>query len=487
MPKTAVETLGPTRVKLTVEVPFDELRPSLDAAYRRVAQQVRVRGFRPGKVPPAIIDRQVGRGTVLQEAVNDALPQLYGEAVREQSLDVIGHPEVEVTQFADGDELVFTAEVDVRPEFELPDYDGLPVTVEDAEVSDEDVEEQLSGLRERFAVLTGAERAAQTGDYVMIDMTAQADGEQLDDIAATGLSYEVGSGSLVPGLDDTVVGLSAGESKTFATTLADDRAADVTVTVRSVKAKQVPDLDDEFAQTASEFDTIEELRADVRSRLERVKRLTQGVQARDKVLETLLDRVDVPLPEHVLGDELSYRRQAMDEQLKSAGLTKEAYVEAEGRTVEELDRELEDGAKQAIKSQFVLDAIARKEELGVTEADLTDQIVRRAQRAGVPADQFAQQVVGSGQLASLMAEVLRGKALALVLEHAKITDASGREVDLDALAEQPPAPVAEEFADITDAVTEVAAEAAAEAAPDAEQPAAAAEQPEQPAAADSGA
>ncbi len=462
MPKTAVETLGPTRVKLTVEVPFDELRPSLDAAYRRVAQQVRVRGFRPGKVPPAIIDQQVGRGAVLQEAVNDALPQLYGDAVREQSLEVIGHPEVEVTQFGDGDQLVFTAEVDVRPEFELPDYDGLPVTVEDGEVTDEEVEEQLAGLRERFAVLTGAERPAETGDYVMIDMTADADGEQLDDVAATGLSYEIGSGSLVPGLDEAVVGLSSGESTTFSTTLADGRAADVAVTVRSVKAKQVPDLDDEFAQTASEFDTIEELRADVRSRVERVKRLTQGVQARDKALEVLLERVEVPMPEHVLNDEVSYRKQTLEQQLSSAGMTKEAYAEAEGRTVEELDRELEDGAKQAITSQFVLDAVARKEELGVTEADLTDQIVRRAQRMGVAADQYAQQVVQSGQLGSLMAEVLRGKALALVLERAKITDASGREIDLNALMEQPSEPEGD-AADITQAVTEVAAEAAADA------------------------
>jgi trigger factor len=465
--KTAVETLGPTRVKLTVEVPFDELRPSVDAAYRRVAQQVRVKGFRPGKVPAAIIDQQVGRGTVLQEAVNEALPQFYGDAIREQSLDVIGHPEVEVTQFGDGDQLVFTAEVDVRPEFELPAYDALPVTVEDAEVTDDDVEEQLSSLRERFAVLTGAERAAQTGDYVMVDLSAEADGEALEDVSATGLSYEVGSDSLVPGLDDAVEGLSAGESKTFATTLVDGRSADVTVTVRSVKAKQVPELDDEFAQTASEFDTIEELRADVRSRMERVKRLTQGVQARDKVLDVLLERVDVPMPEHVLNDEVTYRMQTLEQQLSSAGLTKEAYADAEGRTVEELDKEIADGAQQAIKSQFVLDAIARKEELGVSEAELTEQIVRRAQRMGMPAEQYAQQVVGSGQLGSLMAEVLRGKALALVLEHAKITDESGREIDLDALMEQPPAPAAEVVGDITDAVTEVAAEAAEEAGADA--------------------
>lgn len=435
--KSAVENLGPTRVKLTVEVPFDELQPAVNAAYRKVAQQVRVKGFRPGKVPPRIIDQQVGRSTVLEEAINEAVPGLYGDALREQEIDIIGHPEIEVTQFTDGEELVFTAEVDVRPEVDLPDYDGLPVTVDDAEFSEDEVTEQIDGLRERFATLAGVERLAAAGDYVSIDLSATIDGEPVEDAATNNLSYEVGSDSLVSGLDDAVVGLSVGESKEFETQLRTGdqggQSAQATVTVRAVKQKQMPELDDDFAQTASEFDTIEELRADIRNRMSRIKTLTQGVQARDKVLEALLDRVEVPIPEHVLGDEVTYRLNQMDEQLQAAGLTKETYAQAQDQTPEQIDQEIRDNAAGAIKAQFILDAIAKKEELSVDESDLTDQIVRRAQQSGVPADQYAQQVVNAGQLGSLMADILRGKALALVLERAKITDASGNEVVLDAI------------------------------------------------------
>jgi len=438
--KSAVETLSPTRVKLTVEVPFDELKPSLDSAYKKIGQQVRVKGFRPGKVPPQMIDQYVGRGAVLDEAVQDAIPRLYGEAVRENEVDILGHPEIEVTQFNDGDQLVFTAEVDVRPEITLPDYDGLPVIVDDAEINDERVEEQLQHLRERFATLKGVERAAQNGDYVSLDLAATADGEPVEDASATNLSYEVGSDSLVSGLDDAIVGLSAGESKEFDTQLRSGRrggeSATTTVTVKSVKEKEVPALDDDFAQTASEFDTIDELRADIRERLSGVGRLQQGVQARDRVVEALLERVEIPMPEHVLADEISYRKQSMGQQLEQIGTTREAYAEIEGKSVEELDKELEDGAKEAIRAQFILDAIARKEELQVGEAELTDTIVRRARQTGVRADEYAQQVVQSGQLGALMSEVLRGKALAFVLEHATITDASGRPVDLDSLTKE---------------------------------------------------
>jgi trigger factor len=435
--KSAVETLGPTRVKLTVEVPFDELEPAVTAAYRKVGQQIRVKGFRPGKVPPRIIDQQVGRGAVLEEAINEAVPGLYGDALREQEIEIIGHPEIEVTQFNDGEDLVFTAEVDVRPEIDLPDYDGLPVTVDDAEFNDDEVTEQIEGLRERFATLAGVERPAATGDYVSLDLTATINGEPVEDAATNNLSYEVGSDSLVSGLDDAIVGLSVGDSKEFETQLrAGDQGgetAKATVTIRAVKEKQMPELDDDFAQTASEFDTIDELRGDIAKRMRRIKTLTQGVQARDKVLETLLDRVEVPIPEHVLDDEVTYRLNQMDSQLEAAGLTKENYAEAQEQTPEQIDQEIKDNAAGAIKAQFVLDAIAKKEELSVDESDLTEQIVRRAQQAGVPADQYAQQVVNAGQLGALMADILRGKALALVLERAKITDASGNEVVLDAI------------------------------------------------------
>src|SRR5438270_5897471 len=243
--KSAVETLSPTRVKLTVEVPFDELKPSLDSAYKKIGQQVRVKGFRPGKVPPQMIDQYVGRGAVLDEAVQDAIPRLYGEAVRENEVDILGHPEIEVTQFNDGDQLVFTAEVDVRPEITLPDYDQLPVTVDDAGVSDADVDEQLGNLRERFATLKTAERPVESGDYVSLDLAATVDGEPIEDATANNLSYEVGSDSLVSGLDEALAGLSAGESKEFETQLRagehGGRTASATVTVRTVKQKDVPE------------------------------------------------------------------------------------------------------------------------------------------------------------------------------------------------------------------------------------------------------
>ena len=438
--KSAVETLSPTRVKLTVEVPFDELKPSLDSAYRKISQQVRVKGFRPGKVPPRVLDQYVGRGTVLEEAVNEALPRFYGEAVRENEVDILGHPEIEVTEFNDGDQLIFTATVDVRPDFELPSYEGLPVTVDDAEVDDAKVDDQLQGLRDRFATLKTVERPAQSGDFVSIDLSATIDGEPVEDASATNLSYEVGSDSLVRGLDEAIAGLSAGESKQFETQLrSGDHGGEnavATVTVRTVKEKEVPALDDDFAQTASEFDTIDELRGDIRERLGRIGRLQQGVQARDRALDVLLERVDLPLPEHVLSDEVAYRKQTMSQQLQAAGLTREQYAEMEGRPIEEVDAEIEDGARNAIKAQFVLDAIARKEELAVSEAELTDTIVRRAQQSGVRADEYAQQVVNSGQLGALMGEVLRGKALALVLEHATITDESGRSINLDELTKE---------------------------------------------------
>ncbi|HWA68047.1 MAG TPA: trigger factor [Mycobacteriales bacterium] len=435
--KSAVETLGPTRVKLTVEVPFDELQPALSEAYKKIGQQVRVKGFRPGKVPARLIDQHVGRGAVLEQAVNDALPGFYGDAVREQEVEILGHPEIDVTNFADGEDLVFTAEVDVRPEIALPDYDGLPVSVEDAEVDEDEVEQQVQALRDRFATLATVERAAASGDYVSIDLSATIDGEPVEDATANNLSYEVGSDALVSGLDEAIIGLSVGESKEFDTQLRSGdeggQAAKATVTVRSVKEKQVPELDDDFAQTASEFDTIEELRADIRDRFKRVKALTQGVQAREKVLETLLEKVDVPVPQHVLGDEVSYRLQELDSQLQAAGITKEDYAKAEDTTAEAIDADIEANAGKAIRSQFILDAIAKTEEVSVDESDLTEEIVRRAARSGMRADAYAQQVVNAGALGSLMSDILRGKALALVMERAKITDASGRPVDLELL------------------------------------------------------
>ena len=441
--KSAVETLNPTRVKLTVEVSFDELKPSLDKAYKTIGSQVTVPGFRKGKVPPRIIDQRIGRGAVLEEAVNDALPKFYGDAVEANDVKVIGQPDVDVTELADGEHLTFTAEVDVRPEFDLPEYEGLEVTVDDADVTDAEVDEQVDGLRARFGTLTGVDRAVADGDFLSIDLSATVGGEAVADLTAKGLSYQVGGGALLEGLDEAVIGLSAGETRDFTTTLVGgDHAGEeavVTVEVKSVKERELPELDDDFAQTASEFDTLDELRADVRSRVENMKTVQQGVQARDRVLEKLLDSVELPLPEGVFKAEIDARNHSLAHQLESAGMSKADFLAAEGQTEEEFDAELLKSTRDAMSAQFVLEKIVEKEQLSVNEQELTEHLVRTAARYGMSPDQFVQQVVQAGQVPMLVSEVVRGKALALVLDKARITDESGREIDLDALREDVPA------------------------------------------------
>jgi len=466
--KSAVETLSPTRIKLTVEVPFDELRPSVDAAYKKIARQVNVPGFRRGKVPPPVIDQRVGRGAVLDEAVNEALPQFYLRALQENEVEPLSQPDVDVTGFADGQQLAFSAELDVRPEIVLPEYTGIEVTVADAEVTDEDVNEQVEGLRERFATLSTVERPAQEGDFVAIDLVGAKDGEVIEEAQATGISYKVGSGTMLDGLDEALIGLEAGGSATFDSTLAGGDYAgqpvDVSVTVQAVKEQELPAVDDDFAETASEFDTVDELRADLRTRLERGKRLEQAAAARDAVLEALLERVDIPLPDAAVAEEVTGRLDSISEQLAYAGMTQEQYLESEGQTEEEFTADMESRVRSALAAQFLLEEIAKKEELSVDEAELTEHLVRRAGRAGVQPQEYVQQVVQSGQVPVLVSEVVRGKALALVVQSAAITDASGRPVNVKGL--RPDGTIAEETDEAEDgeANTDDAAGAAAGAA-----------------------
>jgi len=434
--KSAVETLSPTRVKLTVEVDFEELTPNLDAAYRKVASQIRIPGFRPGKVPPRIVDQRVGRGVVLDEAVNEAIPQFYGQAVEAAEVRVLSQPEIEVTNFADGEQLTFTAEVDVRPKIELPELDKLPVTVDDVVVTDADIDEQLTSLADRLATLTTVERAVQSGDFVMIDLALSADGKPIEDGLATGLSYEVGSGNLIEGLDSALVGLSAGESAEFDAPLAGPHAGAAgraSVTVKAVRVKDLPAVDDDFAQQASEFDTLDELRSDLRERLERVRRLEQGMQARDKVLEALLERIEFPLPERIVQGEIDARANSLREQLDANGLDLDAYLASQNETLEAHEAHVKADVERDLRAQFILDAIAAQRELALEEAELTEYIVRRASRIGVTPDDYAGQLVRSGTVPLAVADVLRGKALAQVLEQAAVTDASGHEVDLNRL------------------------------------------------------
>jgi trigger factor len=439
--QSAVETLSPTRVRLTVDVPFDELKPDLEAAYKKIGSQVRVQGFRPGKVPPRILDQRVGRGVVLEEAVQGALPRLYTEAVTQSGVAPVARPEVDVTKVDDGVELTFTAEVDVRPEIELPAYESLAVVVDEAAATDGEIDEQVDALRERFASLSPVERAAQNGDFLTIDLAAAVDGQEVEGGTATGLSYELGKNGLLDGLDEAVAGASAGDVRSFTTTLLageyEGRQADVAVTVRAVNERTLPEADDAFAESAG-FESIAALRDDVRGRVERMKQLQQGVDARDKVLDSLLGQIDAPLPESVIEAEYGYRREQAQQQLAQAGMTLDMYLEHEGKGEEEFDDELRDGAVKAVKAQLVLDAIADKEQLDVNDAELSSQLVRRAQQAGVSPDQLAQQVVQSGQLGALVAEVRRGKALATVLEAASITDTNGATVDLEKLRDEAP-------------------------------------------------
>ncbi|MDH6578679.1 trigger factor [Kitasatospora sp. MAP5-34] len=438
--KSAVETLNPTRVRLTVEVPFEELKPSLDAAYKKINQQVSVPGFRKGKIPNRVIDQRFGRAAVLEEAVNDALPRFYTQAVDEGKIEVLGQPEITdiegVERLVDGGDLKFTAEVDVRPEISLPDFAAIEVVVDPIVVEDADVEKSLEQLRERFSSVKDVERAAAEGDVVVVDLEAKVDGEVPEDGTATGVSYEIGSGRLLDGIDEAVVGLSAGESKTFETELKGGTQAgqtsEVTVTVTAVQEKELPALDDEFAQLASEFDTLEELQADSRKRLERMREFDQATQAQERVLDQLLTLVEMDYPEKLLKDEVETRRHNLEHhQLEPMGLNLDTYLATQGKTREEFDAETEEQAKKGIKTQFVLDEIVGKEEIGVDQQELTEHLIRRAAGSGLTPDQFAQQVVEGGQVPLLVGEVARGKALALVVEAAKVTDTNGEAVSFE--------------------------------------------------------
>ncbi|GLU47953.1 trigger factor [Nocardiopsis ansamitocini] len=460
--KTDVEELSPTRVKLTIEVPFEELEHAFDVTYKSLAKQVRIKGFRPGKAPARLIDRYVGRGAVISEAVNHAVPELYNEAVQKEDVFALGQPDVEITKLEDGDQLSFTAEVDVRPKFEVSDYEGLEVTVDDAEVTDEQVDEQLDSLRQRFATLTGAERPAQDGDHVSIDLSAAIDGEKLDDVQASGISYEIGTNTMLEGLDEALIGLEAGGTTTFSTKLVggdyEGKDADVTVTLHSVKVKELPELDDEFAQLASEFDTIEELRADAVTRLGESRRYQQLAQARDRALDKLVESVDIPLPESVITEEIDRRRQSLEQQLSQSGLTKDAYFEAQGQTEEEFEAELTKGANSAVKAGFVLDQLALQEELAADNDELSQYVVDQAQRMGVSPDQLAQHLVQSNQIRVAYTEVVRAKAMNLVVAKAKVTDESGNVVAQDTVETAD-----EETETITVEATEVEAAEATEA------------------------
>jgi len=417
--KSAVETVDATKVKLTVEVPYEELKPSIDHAYAHIAKQVTVPGFRKGKVPPRIIDQRVGRGAVLEHAINDGMSSFYGAAVRENKLRPLGQPEIEVTQVPDladtASELHFVAQVEVRPEIEIPALDSLTVSVDDVEVSDDDVAGRLDALRERFGTLVGVDRPASEGDFVVLDIEAKIDGEQVDNVS--GISYQIGSGNMLEGLDEALSGLSAGETATFSAPLAggerEGEQAEITVTATTVKQRDLPAADDDFAQLASEFDTLAELEADLREQAGRIKASSQAVQARDQLLEQLLAAAEIPVPAGVVEAEVH------------------RHLESEGRLEDDEHRsEVGEQATTALKNQMLLDTLAEQLDVKVTQNELLEYLVSASRQHGTDPNTFIKTVDEQGQVPAMVAEVARSKAIAVALRRVTVTDAAGNVVDL---------------------------------------------------------
>ncbi|WP_129336733.1 trigger factor [Cellulomonas endophytica] len=456
--KSAVETLDPTKVKLTVEVTYEELGPSITHAYEHIAQQVTVPGFRKGKVPPRIIDQRVGRPAVIEHAVNEGLGGFYAQAVRDNQLRPLGQPDVQVTKvpgLVKGEEegqLEFTAEVEVRPTVELPDLDALTLTVDGLDVSDEDVQTRLDALRERFGTLVGVDRPAQETDYVVLDLVATIGEEEVDQVS--GISYQIGSGNMLQGLDEALTGLSAGETTTFVSTLVGgERAgeeASVTVTAQQVKERQLPEADDEFAQLASEFDTLDELVADLREQAGKGKASGQAVQARDLLLEKIVGDAEVPVPAGVVEAEVV------------------RHLESEGRLEDDEHRaEVQEQATTALRNQIVLDTLAEHLGVKVSQNELVEYLVAASRQYGMDPNTFIKTIDENGQVPAMVAEVARSKALAVALRRVQVTDASGAPVDLSEFIgsdEEDAAVEAEEAADAGTTADDLAEETATEVA-----------------------
>lgn len=419
---SSVETLSPTRVKLTVDVAFDDHKDKIEKAYQSIASQVNIPGFRKGKVPASIIDQRFGRGAVLQEVINEVLPTEYDKAVAEHEIVALAQPAVEVTEFNEDKNFVFTAEVDVRPEFDLPQYEGIPVEVKSVETTDEDVEEQLTELRKRFGSLAPVERAAEDGDVVEIDVEGFDGDQQIEQFSAMALSYEVGSSGMVEGADEALRGLSAGESTSFNFTPPEGEFAGkelkINIDVKGVRERTLPEVDDEFAQLASEFDTVEELRGDLTERVGKMKLVEQGMEAREKVIDIMLEAVEIPVPESVVEAQLGEHFQ-------------------DGHGDDEHRKEVEDETSKSVRTQFILDGIADEKELEVGQAELSQWLMSQAPRYGMTPDQFIQALLQGGQLEMAVADVRRGKALEHVLKSAVVTDDKGQEIDLSVLDESP--------------------------------------------------
>lgn len=419
--KTTVEKLSPTRVKLNISVSPEELQPSIKHAYEHIASQVNIPGFRKGKVPPQLIDQRVGREEVLNHAVSDGLDKFYRQAVTDEKIRVLGRPEADIATWPEvkdfSGDLVVTIEVDVRPEFDLPKYDKLTLTVDAAEVSADDVKDELDNLRSRFGTLVTVDRPAKAGDFAQLDLTAAIGDNEVD--SATSISYEVGSGELIEGIDEALDGLSAGETTTFESTLLggdhEGEKALITVSLLAVKERELPEADDDFAQIASQFDTIKELKADIKEQVEKSKVFAQGAQARDQIVDELLKSVDIPVPAKLVEDEVH------------------RHLENENRLEDDAHRaEVTESSEKTFRSQILLDSIVEAEEIKVSQNELTSYLVQGAAQYGMEPGEFIQVLDKNGQIPGMVAEVARAKALATVLSKAKVVDSKGKTVDVSA-------------------------------------------------------
>lgn len=423
--KTTVEKLSPTRIKLEIAVTPEELQPSIKHAYEHIGGQVSIPGFRKGKVPPQLIDQRVGREEVLNHAVSDGLDTFYRQAIKDESIRVLGRPEADITTWPNvkdfSGDLVVAIEVDVRPEFELPAFDALTLTVDDAEVSDDDVTTELDSLRSRFGTLSTVERPASSGDFAQLDLKATIGDEEVD--TAAGISYELGSGELIEGIDEALDGLSAGETTTFESTLLggdhEGETALIEVTLLAVKERELPEADDDFAQIASQFDTIAELQDDIKAQVGRSKVFAQGAQARDQIVDELLKSVEIPVPAKLVEDEV------------------QRHLENEGRLEDDEHRaEVVVSSEKTFRSQILLDAIVESAGIKVSQNELTSYLVQGAAQYGMEPQEFIQVLSQNGQIAGMIGEVARNKALASVLSQAKVVDGSGNAVDVSAFTEQ---------------------------------------------------
>lgn len=433
--KTTVDKLSDTRVKLTVNVPFSELDKEIAQAYAAIAQQVSIPGFRKGKAPRQLIDARIGRGPILEQVVNDMLPTRYEQAVVENDLKVIGQPEIDITKIEDNDVVEFTAEVDVRPEIEVPDFSKIAVTVPALVADDAAVDEALENLAERFGELKDTKRKMKTGDYAIIDITAEIDGKKIEDASTEGLSYRIGDDDLIKGLDTALRGMKTGEDNEFTAEInsGEHKGEEATIKVHVVQSKErkLPDLDDEFAQMASEFDTIEELREATKGQVEESKKSEQAAAIRDEVLKAAMEQVSFELPQSIVDEQVHAQLHQVLGQLAHDEKALAQLLEAQGTTREEFDKESREQAEESVRTQLFLDAVADKEEPEVSQQELTDHILFTAQSYGMDPNQFIQQIQSNGQIGNLFADVRRGKALAASICRVDAKDEDGTKVDVE--------------------------------------------------------